>query len=232
MAIEQSAAGQSPGPVSPWNRIDGIDALRGVALLGVLAINLVIEFRVSIFQQFLSVGHPASSLDRAVEAFLMLAVDMKAFALFSLLFGVGLAIQFERLAANARRANLLLRRLIVLLVVGLVHLFLIWNGDILVEYAVAGFVVLPLLFGPRWLLATGSLFFLVLYLAMPLLLPDWVFPDMISMRQDVAEANHIYASGGFFQVLAFRIRELPLILPLHIYVFPRTLGLFLLGALA
>jgi uncharacterized protein len=147
MAIEQSAAGQSPGPVSPWNRIDGIDALRGIALLGVLAINLVTEFRVSIFQQFLSVGHPTSSLDRAVEAFLTIAVDMKAFALFSLLFGVGLAIQFERLATHAHRTTLLLRRLIVLLIIGLLHLFLIWNGDILVEYALAGFIVLPFLFG-------------------------------------------------------------------------------------
>jgi uncharacterized protein len=228
MAIDQSAA----GPVSPWNRIDGIDALRGIALAGVLAINLVTEFRVSIFAQFLTVGRPASALDRAVEAFLMIAVDMKAFALFSLLFGIGLAIQFERLATNARRVSLLLRRLIVLLVIGLVHLFLIWNGDILVEYAVAGFVVLPFLFGPRWLMAAGSLLFLGLYLVMPLLLPGSVFPSMAAMARDLTDANHIYATGGFSEVLAFRIQELPLILPLHIYVFPRTLGLFLCGALA
>jgi uncharacterized protein len=232
MAIDQSAAGQRLGPVSPWDRIDGIDALRGIALAGVLAINLVTEFRVSIFEQFLAVGRSASPLDRAVEAFLMLAVDMKAFALFSLLFGVGLAIQFERLAGNARRTRLLPRRLTVLLVIGLLHLFLIWNGDILVEYALAGFVVLPFLFGPRWLLAAGSLFFLALYLASPQLLPGWVFPSMTSMARDVAEANRIYATGGFFEVLAFRIRELPLIVPLHIYVFPRTIGLFLCGALA
>src|SRR5580693_7167106 len=148
MTIDQSAAGQRLGPVSPWDRIDGIDALRGIALSGVLAINLVTEFRVSIFQQFLSLGRSTSALDRAVEAFLMVAVDMKAFALFSLLFGTGLAIQFERLATNPRRARLLLRRLAVLLAIGLLHLFLIWNGDILVEYALAGFVVLPFLFGP------------------------------------------------------------------------------------
>jgi len=232
MAIEQSAAGQRLGPVSPWDRIGGIDALRGIALSGVLAINLATEFRVSIFQQFLTVGRPTSALDRAVETFLMLAVDMKTFALFSLLFGTGLAIQFERLATNPRRARLLLRRLAVLLAIGLLHLFLIWNGDILVEYALAGFVVLPFLFGPRWLLAAGSLLFLALYLAMPQLLPGWMFPSATAMSRDVADANQIYATGGFFEVLAFRIRELPLILPLHIYVFPRTLGLFLCGALA
>ena len=120
-----------PGPVSPSGRIDSIDALRGVALLGVLAINLVTEFRVSIFEQFLSMARPVSAADRAVETFLMLFVNMKAFALFSLLFGIGLAIQFERLSENPRRALLLLRRLIVLLLFGLIHLGLIWNGDIL-----------------------------------------------------------------------------------------------------
>ena len=101
------------GPVNPSDRVYSIDALRGVALLGVLAMNLVMEFRVSIFERFLPAGRPASPLDRAVETVLMLAVDLKAFALFSLLFGVGLAIQFEHLSASPRRALLLFRRLIV-----------------------------------------------------------------------------------------------------------------------
>jgi uncharacterized protein len=232
MTIDQSATARRSGPLSPWERIDGIDALRGIALAGVLAINLITEFRVSIFQQFLTVGGPGSALDQAIESFLAVAVDMKAFALFSLLFGVGLAIQFERLASNPRRTTLLLRRLAVLLALGLVHLCLIWNGDILVEYALAGFIVLPFLFGPRWLMAAGSIGFLALYLALPQLLPGWVFPSAASLAHDVVEANRIYATGGFLEVLTFRIQELPLILPLHIYVLPRTLGLFLCGALA
>jgi len=74
---------ERPGPVNPSDRIDSIDALRGVALLGVLAINLVMEFRVSIFEQFLIAARPASPLDRAVQTVLMLGVDLKAFALFS-----------------------------------------------------------------------------------------------------------------------------------------------------
>jgi uncharacterized protein len=40
-------------PLGPSERLDAIDALRGTALLGVLIINLVTEFRVSIFEQFL-----------------------------------------------------------------------------------------------------------------------------------------------------------------------------------
>jgi uncharacterized protein len=52
------------------------------------------------------------------------------------------------------------------------------------------------------------------------------------MRQDIAEAHRIYATGGFLDVLTFRIREIPLFFPLHAYIFPRTIGLFLLGAFA
>jgi uncharacterized protein len=118
-------------------------------LFGVLAINIVFEFRVSIFEQFLPPADGASAIDRALEGVLAGAIELKALALFSFLFGVGLAIQFDRLAGNPSRVALLIRRLVVLLVIGAAHLFLLWNGDILVEYAVAGFVVLPFLFCPR-----------------------------------------------------------------------------------
>ncbi|WP_247821687.1 DUF418 domain-containing protein [Bradyrhizobium sp. 187] len=161
----------------------------------------------------------------------MLAVDMKAFALYSLLFGVGLAIQYEHLSTNPHRALLLFRRLIALLTFGLIHLFLIWNGDILTEYAIAGLVVLPFLFGPRWLLSCGAATFLALYLAMQVWSPPGLFPSLASLQRHVLEANQVYAGGSFGQVLAFRVSEIPVIVPLHIYVFPRTIGLFSIGAL-
>jgi uncharacterized protein len=127
---------------------------------------------------------------------------------------------------------LLLRRLLVLLGIGAVHLVLIWNGDILVEYAVAGFVVLPLLFGPRWLALAVAAASLAIFIAMPLLPPPVAFPSHPWIRAHVVEAARIYGSGGFSDVLAFRIFEIPAILPLHVLIFPRTVALFLFGALA
>ena len=222
----------SPRPISPTERIDAIDVLRGIALLGVLAMNVVTEFRVSIFERFLPQKPPASPIDSAVETILMLAVDLKALALFSLLFGAGLAIQFERLAKSERRTSLLVRRLAVLLAFGLIHLCLIWNGDILTEYALAGLIVLPFLFGPRWLLAVAALVSLGLYLWMQVFPPSGWWPSATVLRQDVTEAHRIYGTGGFLDVLAFRLREIPLWAPLHAFIFPRTIGLFLLGAFA
>ena len=140
-------------------------------------------------------------------------------ALFSLLFGAGLAIQFERLATSERRTSLLVRRLAVLLAFGLIHLCLIWNGDILTEYALAGFIVLPFLFGPRWLLAVAALASLGLYLAMQAFPPPGLWPGTAALAQDVVEAHRIYPTGGFLDVLAFRLREIPLLAcPARLYL--------------
>jgi uncharacterized protein len=232
MPLEEGVTSElTSAPVNPTERIDAIDVLRGLALFGVLAINVVNEFRVSIFEQFLPAADTPSALDSAAQTFLTMAVELKAFALFSLLFGVGLAIQFERLANNPRRAVLLVRRLAILLVIGLGHLFLIWNGDILTEYSVAGFVALPFLWGPRWLTATGALLFLMLYLVMPLLPPIVPWPTTTWIKNHVIEARHVYGTDGFADILAFRIREIPSILPLHVFIFPRTIALFLFGML-
>ena len=222
----------SPRPTNATERIDAIDVLRGVALFGVMAINLVMEFRISIFEQFLGPKTLASPVDRAIETILTQAVELKAFALFSLLFGAGLAIQFDRLTNSERRISLLMRRLAVLLVFGVIHLCLIWNGDILTEYALAGFIVLPFLSGPRWLLTLSALAFLALYLAMQAFPPAGLFPSRAAIWRDVMDANRIYATGGLLDVLAFRLREIPLIASLHAFVFLRTIGLFLVGALA
>jgi uncharacterized protein len=208
-----------------------IDALRGLALFGVLIVNLVSEFRVSIFQQFLPSLSNESPLDQCVDTALSFLFSLKALALFSLLFGAGLAIQFERLARNPQRTLLLIRRLAALLVFGLVHLFLIWNGDILTEYAVAGFLVLPFLFGSCWLLAGAAAAFLGLYLALALPPSLTAFPSAAWMAVHVRAATNAYGTGGFAEVLAFRIAEVAQIFPLHISIFPRTVALFFIGAL-
>ena len=134
------------GPIAPSDRIAAIDSARGIALFGVMAINVATVFRVSIFEQFLPDQGDGTALDRALYWILMVGIDLKAFALFSLLFGVGLAIQHDHLAVDSRRTALLVRRLAFLMVVGAAHLVLVWNGDILFEYAIAGFIVLPFLF--------------------------------------------------------------------------------------
>jgi len=211
-------------------RIQAIDTLRGLALFGVLMVNLVTEFRVSIFTQFLLEPTGGDVWDKAVALIVSAGLHTKAFCLFSLLFGVGLAIQFERLQSSPDRLVLLLRRMAALLLFGLIHLFFVWNGDILTEYAVVGLMVLPLLFAPRWALGASSAIFLAFYAVMPLLRLPIPFPGQDWIVQHVAQANAVYGQGDYGQVVAFNIHEVRNLAPLHLFVLARTFGLITLGA--
>src|SRR6266478_872397 len=231
--VEVAAVGAVPAaaaPVNPGERIDAIDVLRGIALFGVLAINVVNEFRVSIFEEFLPAASTTGTLDRAVQTFLTMAVELKAMALFSLLFGIGMAIQFERLAPDPRRGMLLVRRLAILLVIGLAHLFLIWNGDILTEYSLAGFIVLPLLWGPRWLLAarrvaiSGALSGHAAVASRRAMAHDGI--DQGSCRRSAARLWHRWISGD--PRVPYRGGGIH---PSAPYLLPRTIALFLFGML-
>jgi uncharacterized protein len=219
---------QAFAPTAPRDRVGAIDALRGFALFGVLAINLHTEFRVTLFEQFFLV--PMRGLDRAAATLLSLAFELKAITLFSILFGVGLAIQFERLTANPRRTALLVRRLLVLLGFGLIHLLLIWNGDILTEYALAGLLILPLLYAPAWLSLVTAVVLFIAYRFIGLLPLPFSFPNTVWMTQHIAQARAVYGRGAFADVMAFRITEIPSITSLLGFIFPRTMGLMAFGA--
>ena len=142
-------------PVLCQERIETIDILRGVAILGILIVNM------GLFSQ--PEGLPAGATDRLIY---FLAQE-KFKALFSFLFGLGLAVQLMR--AEERGAQFLplyARRLGVLFLIGIVHFLLVWDGDILHDYALLGFVLLLFRFSsPRTLVASAAVL-----LAIPLLL--------------------------------------------------------------
>jgi uncharacterized protein len=116
--------------------------------------------------------------------------------------------------------------LAALLGIGLTHLLLVWNGDILTEYAIAGFLALTLLWSERAVLPSALLLFAVRLAPLPF--PER-FTSSEAMRAHIVLANALYPHGSFGTVEAFRIRELPAILALPLGVLPRTLGLFALG---
>lgn len=212
------------------DRIEAIDALRGLALLGVLVVNLDTEFRVTFFEQF--APHYATVADRLVRAIIGFLVEFKAITIFSMLFGVGLGIQAGTLARRGAVPLLLIRRLLVLLAFGLIHLLLIWNGDILTEYAIAGLVALPFILGPPKPMLLASAASLLLFLLFCFLPPALIFPSPEWMAQHVLEARRAYGHESFFALLRFRLTETPWIGIFDLFIFPRTVGLILLGAWA
>ena len=122
-------------------RIVALDVVRGVAVMGILAMNIV-GFAMP-FQAYLNplaLG-PVGDSDLASWAFSFVFVDGKMRGLFSFLFGAGMLLVIEQTEAKGESADLVhYRRMIWLLFFGLVHLYLIWFGDILVGYALVGMI--------------------------------------------------------------------------------------------
>ncbi|MXY46476.1 MAG: hypothetical protein F4Y44_05705, partial [Chloroflexi bacterium] len=131
-------------PVSERARIASLDLIRGIAVLGILLMNAV-SFRYGIAPYFnLSAGGSETWLDWAVGIFGEIFVDQKFMGLFSLLFGAGMILFIDRAAARGRRAVLLnMWRNALLLLIGIVH-YAIWDGDVLMVYAISSFFLIPL----------------------------------------------------------------------------------------
>ena len=152
----------APGPVRGADRITSLDLIRGVAVLGILLMNAV-SFKHGFAPYFnLSAGGSATWLDWAIGIFGEIFIDQKFMGLFSLLFGAGIMLFIERAETRAARPVLLnLWRNVLLLGIGILHM-LLWDGDVLMVYAVSAFFLIALRkLSPRWLIAAGALIFLL-----------------------------------------------------------------------
>jgi uncharacterized protein len=142
--VEQESAGSAAGrpravPVAESERLFPVDALRGFALLGILAMNIV-DFAWPDNAYFNPRrGGGFEGADRAIWFVNHLVFEGKMMTIFSMLFGAGLVLMDQRAAARgASVRGVYYRRVLWLLAIGLVHAYLIWSGDILVLYAECG----------------------------------------------------------------------------------------------
>lgn len=132
-------------PVALQERIALIDVLRGIAVFGIFLINMPLYLAPSDgFFQWENNALWSDPADRLATAFIYIFAQGKFYTLFSFLFGLGFGVQLLR-AAQRYSPNFLTvyrRRLFALLVIGTLHFFLIWWGDVLHVYALLGFALL------------------------------------------------------------------------------------------
>lgn len=148
-------------PTGVNERIISIDVMRGFALLGIFVVNMLFFHSPYIYiNPYTWFQNPSD-----FETFKMIDIFVQGsvYPLFSMLFGYGLAMQFLKSTANGGPfAKFAVRRLTVLLIIGCIHAFLIWAGDILITYALAGFVlILMIRLKPIWLLLISIFLFLI-----------------------------------------------------------------------
>ncbi len=202
--------------------------MRGFALFGVLLVNLLYFFRVSLFERILVFHTNPGWVNHAIDLLVAEFLEFKAFGLFSLTFGIGVAIQAERAQRRADGIALFLaRRFFILLAFGICHLVFVSNVDILTLYAVCGLLIIPLLRLPAAVLALAGL--------SAAYLPSWfprgpMLPPRAVLHAHAVAAARMYSQGSFGAELTFRWRETQhLIAPLLIGSAQRTFGLMLLG---
>lgn len=218
----------SIGPVQGAERIQSLDVLRGVAVLGILVMNI------QCFSMIMAAYiNPTTygSLD-GVNGWVWymghLFADMKFMSIFSMLFGAGVIVMTSRReAAGLGTAGLHYRRMGWLLVFGLLHAHLLWYGDILYSYAMCGFVLYLFRKAPPWLLITlglaatsaafviGEFFGIALangWMPVEAVADDWTPPaDVIQAEIDayrgswLDQMGHRVKTAFFFQTFIFLI---------------------------
>ena len=173
------------------DRIESLDVLRGFALLGILLVNIVAFGLVS--SAFLDPGiylTPVGGIDYNVWAFVELSSEGAMRTLFSILFGAGVVLFVT--GSTAKSGWLHYRRNFWLLIFGLINAYIfLWPGDILVTYALSGFV---LWFVRNW--KARSLLILATFLILVGSLQNFAMKSSLEIARDAAEKMEISISKG------------------------------------
>ncbi|NMO13366.1 DUF418 domain-containing protein [Pyxidicoccus fallax] len=243
-------SGAHARPVDVTERVLLVDVLRGFALCGVFVSNSFSWFSGRALlprEQIQALSAPP--LESVVTALYYFFVNQKFVVLFSFLFGLGFSIQLTR--AEARGVPIVplySRRLLVLLGIGVTHMFGLWVGDVLASYALVGFALLLFLRSSN---RTVLIWALVLIVGVPLLVSalQHFVPLLMSGAQAAAEAAKAseaqeaqartlflegLSSGSFQLAQAANAQYAMFVLPQfkRLLWMSVTLGRFLLGLLA
>ena len=128
-------------PVANHNRIEFMDVLRGFALIGIILMN--IEWFNRPFVDIGRFDYQLTGIDWSAGWLVRVFVEGKFYKLFSLLFGMGFAVML--LQAKRKEQPFYAwfsRRMVILFAIGMLHMVLLWGGDILHDYAVGGLILL------------------------------------------------------------------------------------------
>jgi uncharacterized protein len=228
-------------PISPKERIEVLDVMRGFAILGILVGNM--QWFAGYGMMPPAVAALGTAADHVVHFLIHFFVEGKFYSIFSFLFGFGFALQIAKAEERGdERASFFKRRMFWLLIIGFAHGFFIWAGDILSVYALSGFILI--LFRRKsnrsiikfvvgfWL--APVLVYVLLYGLMLLYAPPEVFIQGDAAKQFAGwnDAVKGVADGGYWQI--FTDYNLKYIAGRYIGLFAemrwtKLLAMFLLG---
>jgi uncharacterized protein len=236
---EESRPPAPLAPRAPEERLVLVDGLRGVALLGILLVNMGTFSHGALMANFGATGAPAG-VDRWLGGALTFLAEGKFYSIFSLLFGLGLFLQMSRAEqAGVAFVGRWRRRVLVLLGFGVTHAVLIWDGDILIMYALLGLALPWFRRASNRALVSWATAFIVLEvlalvgLAALLRLPavaQEIKGSMAELTAELDSALRLHQQGSYVALVAHRARETALSeVGMLLMIGPAVLSLFLLG---
>jgi len=205
----------SPAGLPATERIATLDVLRGFALMGILIMNMP-GFSYSGWHEADGSHYWPSQVDQIAEQVRDALFSGKFNSLFSVLFGLGFTIQFARMQQQdpLHADGLYLRRLMVLLVLGVLHACVFWSGDVLHVYAVLGIV---LLFGLRRVSDRGIVMIMVGCIVYPLLASllrvafitkEFTASRVLMFKEFAVRGDVAFGSGNFLDTAGENLRQM------------------------
>ena len=196
-------------PVSKKNRIEILDVIRGFAIFGIIIANIQSwsGYKFIPFEELQAL--PYYDVNAALKYLFMFFIDTKFYTLFSILFGIGFYLQFNKFREEQKEfLRTYRRRLFWLMIFGMIHAFF-WSGDILFIYGAVGFVFILFRNVKVKNLLTLSIVLYYIWLLYDLYIALY-FPEFMNIESlayktypDVSPENvtAAFTSGSFFEVL-------------------------------
>ncbi|SFC70154.1 uncharacterized protein SAMN04487907_107132 [Zunongwangia mangrovi] len=220
-------------PVKTTNRIEILDIWRGFAVFGIFMVN--IEIMNSVFiNQDLYYEEMIGPLDSIIIRLSQLFFYNKFFPIFSFLFGLGIAMQLEKLKLKKKSRSFILKRMLILFIIGILHITLIWGGDVIHLYAILG-VLISILYKlySRCLLLLACYFLLFPFYD---IVAEYIFswigfsPENILKTYNYDTVTKVLRNGSYTEALKFRILEyFSNVQVLFVFLAPMAFSMMLLG---
>lgn len=233
-------------PISLKERIEVIDIIRGFAVFGILIVNMA-YFNSPVYLIVTDIQMWTGVLDRVASITIRFLAEGKFISIFSLLFGMGMAILMMRADQKGFKfVPIYTRRLLILFLIGLVHSIFLWAGDILVPYAIFGFLLLLFRNCKQRTLIVWAIIFLVTpvllmglgwaFLEIGRSVPeaakqiDKAFAEMdIKYRMLFEQSLRVYSEGSFADIMKMRLKDLVFMYFGLTFYGLNVIGMFLIG---
>jgi uncharacterized protein len=193
-------------PTSTTERIIDIDILRGFALFGILVVNILYFCAPDAFYTYYFEKFPSLLNDGIFHAVNFL-FSGRFYPVFSFLFGLGFFIQFSKLKQKGVEARgFFIRRLSILLLFGVMHILFVWEEDILLFYALFGFVLIYLADKTPKLVLIAAILTYILPVCFAALNAAFHFaPPKYSPFDTLESYILFYTTASYWQILQVRL---------------------------